>query len=80
MDKQKYYHLKSDIALRSWKLPPRAYYVKGQRFARWLSQEDFMLLLQCDGKHELKDSERLQQLTELGICFPCEYITVVWWA
>lgn len=70
--KAKQYILSPDVALRSWKLLPRAYYIKGHRHATLLTPAEFMLLFQCDGKHELENSEELQKLIKWGLCIPCE--------
>lgn len=61
------YILNPDIALRSWKLAPRAYYKKGVREAKKLSREEFDFLLDCDGDTELAPSELSKSLEERGI-------------
>ena len=48
------YILNPDIALRSWRLVPYAYYRKGVRYAKGLKKEEFEFLLKCDGKTELE--------------------------
>lgn len=48
------YILNPDIALRSWRLVPYAYYRKGVRYAKGLKKEEFEFLLKCDGKTELR--------------------------
>lgn len=47
------YLLNPNIALRSWKLVPYAYYTKGERNAKGLKIEEFEFLCACDGKAEL---------------------------
>lgn len=48
-----HYVLNPNIALRSWRLVPFAYYIKGERNARGLKSEEFDFLSACDGKTEL---------------------------
>lgn len=43
------YILYPDIALRSWRLVPYAYYIRGERNARGLKKEEFEFLSGCDG-------------------------------
>ena len=45
--------LNENVALRSWKLVPYAYYVRGYQYAQKLSREQFELLSQCDGRREM---------------------------
>ena len=66
------YLLSSHIALRSWQLLPYAYYIKNTEFAKGLSQEEFQMLLMCDGKNLLSKSELLDRLVTKGLCSPCE--------
>lgn len=47
------YILNSHIALRTWRRVPCAYYVKGERDAKGLKQEEFDFLCACDGLCEL---------------------------
>lgn len=56
-----------DIALRSWKSVPCAYYIKGIREAQKLSREEFDFLLDCDGSTEHEPSELSKSLEERGI-------------
>ncbi len=72
MQTEKNYLLSPDIALRAWTLVPCAYYKKGVRNAIGLSQEEFLLLLQCDGRQKISDSALLQSLIARGLCAPCE--------
>ena len=67
------YILNPDIALRSWRLVPYAYYVKGVRNAKGLKKDEFEFLLKCDGKTEVDDtSELAKRLSEKGLIFPAE--------
>ena len=47
------YILNPYIALRSWRLVPYAYYIKGVRDAKGLKKDEFEFLLKCDGKTEI---------------------------
>lgn len=51
------YLLNPNIALRSWLLVPYAYYIRGERNARGLKEEEFMFLAACDGRNELPDEQ-----------------------
>ena len=65
------YILNPNIALRSWRLVPYAYYIKGIRDARGLKKDEFELLLKCDGKTELDDNSPLvRKFSEYGIIAP----------
>ena len=65
------YILNPNIALRSWRLVPYAYYIKGVRDARGLKKDEFELLLKCDGKTELDDNSPLvRKFSEYGIIAP----------
>lgn len=66
------YMLHPDIALRSWQLVPYAYYRKGEPFAKGLKKQEFELLLQCDGKHKISESELLFRLQKKGLVSPCK--------
>ncbi len=67
------YILNENIALRSWRLVPFAYYIKGVRRAQKLSAEDFLFLLSCDGKTE-HDPEQdcIKRFSELGLIRPAK--------
>lgn len=54
-----YYILNPNIALRSWRLVPYAYYIKGVRNAEGLKKDEFEFLSKCDGKTELEDASPL---------------------
>lgn len=62
-----FYRLKGNIALRRWKYVDRAVYKKGVDYAFGISEEDFKLLLLCDGLHDLEPSPRLAHL--VGACY-----------
>jgi radical SAM protein with 4Fe4S-binding SPASM domain len=64
------YILSGNIALRSWRLVPYAYYVKGDRNAKGLKQEEYELLRCCDGEQELELSPLLEELEQRGFCHP----------
>lgn len=49
------YLINPNIALRSWLLVPYAYYIREERNARGLKEEEFMFLAACDGRTELPD-------------------------
>lgn len=68
-----YYKLNRDIALRSWKLVPYAYYIYGNRNAFGLKQEEWDLLRSCDGVTDIEPSSLLEELQGKGMCSPCEY-------
>ena len=70
--KQMYYRLKSDVALRKWKYVDRAIYVKGINHALSVSEEDFELLLLCDGNHDLEDNTRINNLINKGYIEKCQ--------
>lgn len=67
------YILNPNIALRSWRLVPHAYYIKGVRDARGLKKEEFEFLLKCDGKTELDDNSPLaEKLLDIGMIAPAK--------
>ena len=66
------YILSSNIALRSWRLVPYAYYIKGFRNARGLKKEEYELLRRLDGNRETEDSALLQSLLSRGFCRPAK--------
>lgn len=69
----KNYILNPNIALRSWRLVPYAYYIKGIRDAKGLKKDEFELLLKCDGKTELDENSPLvKKFTELGFIAPAK--------
>ena len=56
------YILSDCIALRSWRLVPYAYYIKGERTAKGLKADEYELLRRCDGSQDIADSALLQSL------------------
>lgn len=67
------YILNPDIALRSWRLVPYAYYIKGVRDARGLKKDEFEFLLKCDGKTELEDNSPLaEKFLDMGFIAPAK--------
>lgn len=65
------YILNPNIALRSWRLVPYAYYTRGVRDAKGLQKDEFELLLRCDGTEELDDSSPLvRELAGRGFIRP----------
>lgn len=67
------YILNPNIALRSWRLVPYAYYIKGVRDARGLKKDEFEFLLKCDGKTEAPDNSPLEEkLLDMGLIAPAK--------
>lgn len=65
------YILNPSIALRSWRLVPYAYYIKGARNARGLKKEEFEFLLKCDGKSEFEEGLPLaEKFLDMGYIAP----------
>ena len=63
------YILNPNIALRSWRLVPYAYYIKGERNAAGLKKEEFEFRSTCDGKTDLpteNESTLSRELIEKG--------------
>ena len=67
-----YYRLKDHIALRKWKYVDRAIYDKRSDQADGVSQDEFDLLLLCDGSHDIKPNHCLERLMERGYIEPCQ--------
>lgn len=61
------YIISNNVALRSWKLVPCAFYVRGHQYAQRLSREQFELLKRCDGVQELEQTELLRLLERAGV-------------
>ena len=68
-----YYKLSDDIALRSWKLVPFAYYHYGNRNAIGLTKDQWEILIQCNGITKIEPSLLLEDLLIKGLCIPCDY-------
>ena len=64
------YSLTPNIALRSWRLAPRAYYRRGEDSARGLTQDEFNVLIKCDGETDISPSHTLDSLLTRGLCVP----------
>lgn len=67
------YILNPNIALRSWRLVPYAYYIKGVRDAKGLKKDEFEFLLKCDGKTEIEENSPLaQRFSDMGFIAPAK--------
>ncbi len=68
------YILNPNVALRSWRLVPYAYYIRHRRDALGLKQQEFELLKKCDGLCEFSPEEEaaLLPLTARGLALPAE--------
>ncbi len=67
------YILNSGIALRSWRLVPYAYYIKGVRDAKGLKKDEFEFLLKCDGKTEITEySSLVEKFLNMGFIAPAK--------
>lgn len=64
--------LDESIGLRSWNLVPYAYYRSGERNAKQLTQEEFELLVRCDGQQDIEDGMLLRRLEAEGFLHVCE--------
>ena len=64
--------MSDNIALRSWRLVPYAYYVKNVRNAKGLNADEYELLQKCDGSNEIPDSELLRTLLAKGLVRPAK--------
>ena len=67
-----YYRLSPEIALRSFIGVSRCYYKRNADAARYISEYDFSLLLQCDGEHDLDENDDLTRLVNDGMIISCE--------
>lgn len=67
-----YYKIFDDKALRSWKLVPHAYYVKGYPYALPLSKKEFETLLLCDGEHDVEFNETVASMLLKKLIVSCE--------
>ena len=67
-----YYRLTDDTALRTWAFVPQAFYKKSEVDAKPLSDEEFDLLLLCDGEHEIPYGSLVESLIRQGLIEPCE--------
>lgn len=71
-DVQNLKYILNNIALRSWRLVPHAYYSWHQRNANGLSKEEFDMLLLCDGQQDIEDGELISRLLKRGLCRAAE--------
>lgn len=62
--------LNENVALRSWRLVPHAFYIRGDRDAHGLSGEAFELLCRCDGKQDIESAEDLKKIAATGLARP----------
>ena len=67
-----FYRLSNDIALRKWKYIDRAVYRMGMENAFGVTNEEFELLLKCDGKHDLENSPTLEKLLNKHLVEKCK--------
>ena len=67
-----YFRLPDNIALRSWKCVPRAYYIKNDPYAKGLTAEEYDLMLLCDGEHDLAQDGLTKSLESSGLIERCE--------
>ncbi len=67
-----YYRLKDNVALRAWKYVDRAIYIKGVDHALGISEEEFKLLLHCDGEHDIEPSPYLSNLLSKNFIEECK--------
>ena len=66
------YILNEAVGLRSWKQLPYAYIRKGKKQAGIISKRDFELLLKCDGKTQIEESDVLDLLIKKDLCKKAE--------
>ena len=67
-----FYRLKDSVALRKWKYVDRAIYIRGSENAIGVPQEEFNILLLCDGKHDIEPNPHLANLLSCGYIEECE--------
>ena len=67
-----YYRLNEDYALRAWKYVNHGMYHRLEASPIRVDYKTYDLLLQCDGEHDLPDSEELKALAEHGLISQCE--------
>ena len=67
-----YYRLTDDTALRSWQFVPQAFYKRSEVDAKPLSDEEFDLMMLCDGEHEIPYSRLADSPTGQGLIEPCK--------
>ena len=67
-----FYILNENIALRSYKLVPYCFLAKHRSTAIGLEEEEFKILLKCDGKHELEYNDIIQNLLKRNLIKECQ--------
>ena len=67
-----YYRLKDNVGLRKWRYVDRAIYIKGRDLASGCSKEEWEILLQCDGEHDISDNPYLVNLLSREYIERCE--------
>lgn len=67
-----YCRLNDDYALRAWKFVNHGLYHRYTAEPLRVDDETYALLMQCDGEHDLKDTEALRTLMERGMVSPCQ--------
>lgn len=67
-----FYRISENIALRKWKYVDRALYRKGREDAFGVSENDFELLLKCDGEHDIEPSPSIAKLVSYGYIEECK--------
>ncbi len=65
---RKKYILNPDIALRSWRNVPYAYYVKNEKKAKSLNKDEFEVLAKCDGIQEQDRNPIISRMIARGVC------------
>lgn len=67
-----YYRLSDDYALRAWRFVSHILYNRFATEPVRIDDDTFDLLLQCDGEHDLGESEALERLVKQGIVSSCK--------
>ena len=67
-----YYKLNGNYALRAWKFVNHAMYHRYLPDPIRVDEAAFDLLLQCDGEHDLPESDALDRFVKTGIISPCQ--------
>lgn len=67
-----YYKLNCNYALRAWKFVNHAMYHRYLPDPIRVDEAAFDLLLQCDGEHDLPESDALDRFVKTGIISPCQ--------
>ena len=67
-----YYRLKDNVALRKWRYVDRAIYLRYSDLAAGASEEEFDLLLKCDGEHDMEPCRHLERMLARGYIEECQ--------